>query len=230
MADDTWKETLTEWYDWAAESYFGKCPKEIIRETQTDIRTAIRQLDRQTSRAKLEEAKLLNDVRAASKLARSDKDLYPVTKMVARARRGIARSERLKFDLVGMSQDMLETSVQSDMTDIMFRVTNALGQVHAMTGGANAMTLTVNRYERQKETLETMREKIEEMNADAGEDADARDTLSQLKDELALSLAYEMPRASRGQPLPERVSAASDLPSGLEDEVQTRFDSLKRKP
>lgn len=222
--EDTWRETLVEWFDWAYEGYWGKDPREIVRETHTDICTAIRQLDRQIAKAQQEEKKLLSDVTKTSKAARSDADLIPISRSVARARRGIARSEKLKFDLVGFGQDLLETSVNTDMAETMLRVTNALAQVQAVTGGANALSHVVNKYERQKDVMEAMRGKVEEMNADAGEDADALETLNKLKDELNLNLQYELPDASRRAAA--RPAATEVGGGGIDGDMLIRLDKL----
>jgi hypothetical protein len=218
--EDTWLETCKEWYEYGAGIVWGPTPSEVIREAGQRVRLAIRRLNRERVKTKLQESSLVQDLKNSAASARCVNDLKPAAMAISRCRKMQTRIEKMSYQMHGLQMQMLETDVHTNTAEIMQTVVAALAQTNAMTGGGKSVQHTALSYEKQKAMLEMTQETFASMQDDEEEEEDADDMVSQLASEMNIKLTFDLPQA-----VPHKVQAA-EHDNGIEH-LMERMNNLR---
>jgi len=224
-------EWVEEQIDYAWEWFWGPSPEQTLARASTKVRQALRQLERKRREALANEAQLLAELRKVAPRAQSLADIRSSAQAIARNRRGIARIDKLNFQLTGMQQQLLETETQNLTSSVMHDVTSSLTVANSMMGGTREVQHTLMNFQRQKAMLEFNQDQFSALDDDEAEEEDAEAIVAQLVQEQHLQLSFDLPSVAKQAPAEPPPQPPEEVPVADEevDNLLQRFEMLKRK-
>lgn len=218
---------------------FGKqiTPQERLKMNQRSLQKAIREIDRENRKLKLQETKLTTEIKKLCKNGQI-KQAKIKSKDLIRTKNYIK-----KFELMETKLNMINLRIQSiKTTDLMSKsVKEASGLLKAMNVGVNLPQLQKisMEFEKQNEIMDQKQEMMDDVlddvfdSEDEDEEEEVDEFLAKIMDEIDVDLKNRLGEQAPNAELPQTAaegieSAASPIAMGADDDLQARLDSLKR--
>jgi hypothetical protein len=215
MSDDTWLEYFEEMGSTMSEWIWGPSPKEVLRRSAREIKRSIGQVSRQRTTYEQREAVLKSDLKKRAASAVDAADLAPLVKEIARVRSGIRRNFKMVSSLEGTYQRLLSAQTTATIQTALQEATMAMSMAGGVSNPAS-LANTIQNYSRANERFEMGASMLEDAVNDDEEESEEVDTLlSQLKDELSLSLNFELPDVRRAREDESALNALTERISRL---------------
>ena len=219
---------------------FGKqiTPQERLKMNQRSLQKAIREIDRENRKLKLQDTKLTAEIKKLCKNGQI-KQAKIKSKDLIRTKNYIK-----KFELMETKLNMINLRIQSiKTTDLMSKsVKEASGLLKAMNLGVNLPQLQKisMEFEKQNEIMDQKQEMMDDVlddvfdedNEDEEEEVD--EFLAKIMDEIDVDLkgklVNETPNSDLAFANSEKAdeSLAAPIAMGADDDLQARLNSLKR--
>jgi charged multivesicular body protein 2A len=194
-----------------------KTPKQLLKECQSDIRQAVREIERaQKDLIKKEEQRQ----REIKEMARKGQmpTVRVMAKDIARMRGAIAKFYSTKVELESVSSNLVLMTSTAAMADAMKTATRAMMRMNAVQT-LPALQKVLQRFAKEQDMLEMKQESMNDAMSDAmdGDGEEEDEVVNRVLDELGIDVASTMGDA------PDRVPS-----SGLPKELANRLEDLKK--
>eukprot|EP01091_Cochliopodium_minus_P008478 TRINITY_DN1933_c0_g1_i1.p1 TRINITY_DN1933_c0_g1~~TRINITY_DN1933_c0_g1_i1.p1 ORF type:complete len:233 (-),score=75.70 TRINITY_DN1933_c0_g1_i1:45-743(-) len=226
---------------------FGKelTPKEMLRESQKELRGGIRQLDRERTRMQQSEKKLIVEIK---KLAQQGQlgAARIMAKDLVRTRAAVQKFYKMKAQLQAVSIRIQTMQSTNTMAEAMKGAVRAMMR---MNKGMNipALQKIMMEFEKQGEIMDMKQEMMDDtMDGVMGEDGEEEETdeiVNQVLDEIGINLAGELGTlptterqktviSNKPQPQLQTVggnSGGNNNNNDLDDDLSQRLNNLRNK-
>eukprot|EP00053_Salpingoeca_punica_P005440 m.54335 g.54335 ORF g.54335 m.54335 type:complete len:227 (+) comp13242_c0_seq1:160-840(+) len=216
-----------------------KTPEEMLKENQRALNRAIRELEREKNKLERQEGTIIADLKKAAKANQIDSAKI-MAKDLVRTRNHVKKMIKMKTQIQAVSLKIQMLKSTQTMAKAMKGVTKAMQRMNAAMN-IPALQQIMMEFEKQSEIMdmkqEVMDDTIDDALADSDEEAETDAVVSQVLDELGLSLNGEMSAVPQGtkpqavasatahKPQAAAVGAATD-PADMD--LQARLDNLRR--
>ncbi|XP_003384449.1 PREDICTED: charged multivesicular body protein 2a-like [Amphimedon queenslandica] len=214
---------------------FGKrkTPEEMLRQNQRALQKVIRELEKERTALERQEKKLITDIKKMAKSGQMDA-VKIMAKDLVRTRAFIKKFILMKANIQGISLKIQTLKSQASMATAMKGVTKALKRMNSKINLPNLQKIMME-FERESEIMdikeETMTDTMDDVLGEGDEEEETEVIVSQVLDELGISLDQELSGITPGL---ERPHISTDttkqkVVAGAEtDDLQARLDNLKR--
>ena len=176
-----------------AEYVWGPSPKEVLRRSAREVKRSMLQINREKSTYEQREGVLKCELRKRASVATDARDLAPLVKDIARARSGIRRAYKMSSSLEGVHQRLLTASTTATIANALQEAGAAMAAANGVNNPA-ALNATLRNYAMQADKFEMASEMLDDIVDDDEEEAeDMTSLLTQLSDEMSLTLKFDLP-------------------------------------
>ncbi|KAH7441738.1 hypothetical protein KP509_03G051700 [Ceratopteris richardii] len=219
---------------------FGKkkTPAELLRENKRMIDKSIREIERERQGLQAQEKKLIAEIKKAAKQNEMGA-VRVMAKDLVRTRHQITKFYGLKSQLQGVSLRIQTMKSTQSMAEAMKGVTKAMRQMNRRMS-LPAIQKIMQEFERQNErmemTMEVMGDAVDDAMEGDEEEEETEELVNQVLDEIGIDLDSQLVNAPSASAEPTRVptskvpqaNAANGDDSGLDSELQSRLDNLRK--
>uniref|UniRef100_A0A061R9N9 Charged multivesicular body protein 2A n=1 Tax=Tetraselmis sp. GSL018 TaxID=582737 RepID=A0A061R9N9_9CHLO len=215
---------------------FGKkkTPAEMLRENKRMLDKAIRELERERTQLQNEEKKLITEIKKSAKQNQMDA-VKIMAKSLVRNRHATTKMVQLKSQLQAVSIRLQTLKSSQAMGDAMRGATRAMGAMNKQMNLPKLQQI-MREFERQNERMEMSSEMMGDAIDDAfegeAEEEESDELVSQVMDELGITLSNELlkaPGQAVAQPAQPAAAAANEpMAEGIDDDLQARLNNLRR--
>lgn len=223
----------------ALAALFGrrKTPEELLRQNQRALNKVIRELDRERTQLERQEKKLVTDIKKMAKSGQMDA-VRIMAKDLVRTRGFIKKFILMRANIQGIALKVQTLKSQAAMANAMKGVTKALKRMNSKLNLPQLQKIMME-FERESEIMdlkeETMSDTMDDILGEGDEEEETEVIVSQVLDELGISLDQELSGITPGldrphvEQTPQKNKAVAAGPAGANtDDLQARLDNLRR--
>nr|XP_012607854.1 charged multivesicular body protein 2a isoform X1 [Microcebus murinus]XP_012607855.1 charged multivesicular body protein 2a isoform X1 [Microcebus murinus]XP_012607856.1 charged multivesicular body protein 2a isoform X1 [Microcebus murinus]XP_012607857.1 charged multivesicular body protein 2a isoform X1 [Microcebus murinus] len=196
-----------------------KTPEELLRQNQRALNRAMRELDRERQKLETQEKKIIADIKKMAKQGQMDA-VRIMAKDLVRTRRYVRKFVLMRANIQAVSLKIQTLKSNNSMAQAMKGVTKAMGTMNRQLKLPQIQKIMME-FERQAEIMdmkeEMMNDAIDDAMGDEEDEEESDAVVSQVLDELGLSLTDELSSecSKKEVPLPTQGPAAAQLSLSL---------------
>lgn len=223
----------------ALAALFGrrKTPEEMLRQNQRALNKVMRELDRERAQLERQEKKLVVDIKKMAKSGQMDA-VKIMAKDLVRTRGFVKKFILMRANIQGIALKIQTLKSQAAMATAMKGVTKALKRMNTKLNLPQLQKIMME-FERESEIMdlkeETISDTIDDVLGEGDEEEETEVIVSQVLDELGISLDHELSDITPGLEKPHVAQAAAPKkavaagpPGANTDDLQARLDQLRR--
>ncbi|XP_038608684.1 charged multivesicular body protein 2a [Tachyglossus aculeatus] len=178
------------------ELLFGrrKTPEELLRQNQRALTRAMRELDRERQKLETQEKKIIADIKKMAKQGQMDA-VKIMAKDLVRTRRYVKKFILMRANIQAVSLKIQTLKSNNSMAQAMRGVTKAMGTMNRQLKLPQIQKI-MQEFEKQAEIMdmkeEMMNDAIDDAMGDEEDEEESDAVVSQVLDELGLSLTDEL--------------------------------------
>ncbi|KAL5469528.1 hypothetical protein EMCRGX_G030793 [Ephydatia muelleri] len=214
-----------------------KTPEELLKQNQRALRKVVRELDRERTGLERQEKKIVADIKKMAKSGQMDA-VKIMAKDLVRTRNFIKKFILMRANIEAIALKLQTLKSQAAMANAMKGVTKALKTMNRRMNLPNLQKIMME-FERESEIMdlkeETISDTIDDVIGDADDEEESDVIVSQVLDELGISLDHELAEITPGldkpritSNAPAKKAVAAGPAGGDTDDLQARLDSLRR--
>nr|XP_037862393.1 charged multivesicular body protein 2a isoform X1 [Chlorocebus sabaeus]XP_037862394.1 charged multivesicular body protein 2a isoform X1 [Chlorocebus sabaeus] len=171
-----------------------KTPEELLRQNQRALNRAMRELDRERQKLETQEKKIIADIKKMAKQGQMDA-VRIMAKDLVRTRRYVRKFVLMRANIQAVSLKIQTLKSNNSMAQAMKGVTKAMGTMNRQLKLPQIQKIMME-FERQAEIMdmkeEMMNDAIDDAMGDEEDEEESDAVVSQVLDELGLSLTDEL--------------------------------------
>ncbi len=195
-----------------------KKPKEMLKECQSDIRQAIREIERAQKDLIKKEAARQGEIKSMAR-----KGQMPTVRVMAkdlvRMRNAIAKFYSTKAELESVSFNLSTMQSTAAMADAMKTATRAMMRMNAVQS-LPSLQKVLQRFAKEQDMMDQKQDMMNDAMSDALDDPDGAEedeVVNKVLDELGIDMASDLGDAPHGVPTGGGVGLGADLANKLEE-------------
>ncbi|XP_065051888.1 charged multivesicular body protein 2a-like [Rhopilema esculentum] len=214
---------------------FGKkkTPEQMLRQHQRSLNRAIRDLDRERTKMENQEKKVINDIKKMAKEGQMDA-VKIMAKDLVRTRRYVKKFILMKANLQAVSLKIQTLRSNDAMARAMKGCAKTMAQMNKQLKLPEIQKIMME-FEKQSEIMdmkeEMMNDAIDDALGDEDDDEESEAVVSQVLDELGLSLTDQLsglPEAGASLKTSQKAQPAAAA-ADADADLQARLDNLRRE-
>ncbi|XP_033083168.1 charged multivesicular body protein 2a-like [Trachypithecus francoisi] len=212
-----------------------KTPEELLRQNQRALNRAMRELDRERQKLETQEKKIIADIKKMAKQGQMDA-VRIMAKDLVRTRRYVRKFVLMRANIQAVSLKIQTLKSNNSMAQAMKGVTKAMGTMNRQLKLPQIQMIMME-FERQAEIMdmkEMMNDAIDDAMGDEEDEEESDAVVSQVLDELGLSLTDELSNlSSTGGSLSvaaggKKAEAAASALADADADLEERLKNLRR--
>ncbi|CAO2626980.1 Charged multivesicular body protein 2a [Lemmus lemmus] len=188
-----------------------KTPEELLRQNQRALNRAMRELDRERQKLETQEKKIIADIKKMAKQGQMDA-VRIMAKDLVRTRRYVRKFVLMRANIQAVSLKIQTLKSNNSMAQAMKGVTKAMGTMNRQLKLPQIQKIMME-FERQAEIMdmkeEMMNDAIDDAMGDEEDEEESDAVVSQVLDELGLSLTDELSSECSKPFFPTQISATA---------------------